>query len=249
MTPAWQGFADRAHLENHIDRQAALPMRWLLTEGAGRQTHVRVYIEGDGRPWIGGGNVVAPDPTPRTPHLLSLMALDPGPAIYLGRPCYFGLVDAPVCEPALWTDARFSEQVVDAMASSLRHWLDAHPAVKHVTLVGHSGGGVIALLIAERLPPVVRVVAMASPVNVHRWVALHGYRPLHGSLDPSQTGLHRAGVNRLLLLGEQDANVPPDLFGPQAAALGIDVKVIAGEGHLCCHAANWGEFIGSLDRP
>jgi len=47
-----------------------------------------VYIEGDGMPWI-RRHIVATDPTPSKPLMLRLMAQDPHPAIYLGRPCYY----------------------------------------------------------------------------------------------------------------------------------------------------------------
>src|SRR5690242_9642986 len=43
---------------------------------------LHVYIEGDGTPFI-HSYIVAADPTPRTPLMLHLMALDPDPSIYL----------------------------------------------------------------------------------------------------------------------------------------------------------------------
>lgn len=244
---AWQGMATAAHLETRVDATGGLPIRWLAKDGAARRDRVRVYIEGDGRPWIGGGNVLSPDPTPRTPYVLSLMISDATDAIYLGRPCYFGLAYAPGCQPKIWTDARFSQQVIDAMAASLSRWLTEHPKVKNLTLVGHSGGGVLAILLAERVVKVDRVIALASPVSLQNWVRLHGYRPLSGSLDPATQGPLRAGVQRLLVLGEQDENVPPEIFAPIAKALGIPVMLVVGEGHLCCHADDWRQFIQTLD--
>ncbi|MBV8804174.1 MAG: hypothetical protein JO042_03985, partial [Sinobacteraceae bacterium] len=53
-------------------------------EGRGGASGVlHVYIEGDGRPFL-GPTTVAFDPTPRDPLMLRLMALDPAPSVYLG---------------------------------------------------------------------------------------------------------------------------------------------------------------------
>src|SRR3954452_23247996 len=48
---------------------------------------LNVYIEGDGTPWI-LRRFVAKNPTSADTLMLRLMALDPAPALYLGRPCY-----------------------------------------------------------------------------------------------------------------------------------------------------------------
>src|SRR6266545_4164343 len=58
-----------------------------LRPDGGRVLHI--YLDGDGTPWERGRP--APDPTPRAPLVLRLMALDPAPRVYLGRPCYHGL--------------------------------------------------------------------------------------------------------------------------------------------------------------
>ena len=68
---------------------------------------LHVYIEGDGRPYLDRWTAAA-DPTPRNPLMLRLMTIDPEPAVYLGRPCYFGLAIQPPCTPRDWTLDRFS---------------------------------------------------------------------------------------------------------------------------------------------
>lgn len=72
---------------------------------AGRGPVAHIYIEGDGRPWLNPSRIAA-DPTPQKPLMLELMALDPAPAAFLGRPCYFEL-DDPACTPELWTHKRY----------------------------------------------------------------------------------------------------------------------------------------------
>ena len=79
---------------------------------------LHVYVDGDGTPWFAWRP--ATDPTPRNPLVLRLMALDPNPSVYLGRPCYYGLSETPPCTSPLWTVERYSEAVVASMAAALR---------------------------------------------------------------------------------------------------------------------------------
>jgi len=59
---------------------------------------LHVYIEHDGTPWA-TLTTPAADPTPSHPLALELMAQDDAPALYLGRPCYFGAARESPCEP------------------------------------------------------------------------------------------------------------------------------------------------------
>jgi len=72
---------------------------------------LHVYLEGDGSPWK-YRVITLPDPTPRDPLALRLMAHDPAPSVYVGRPCYNGTSKDPGCNPSLWTSGRYSIKVV-----------------------------------------------------------------------------------------------------------------------------------------
>src|SRR5262249_32800837 len=99
---------------------------------------LHVYIDDDGTPNI--GRYPAADPTSRSPLTLRLLDLDPGPAMLLGRPCYYGLAADPGCSPVLWMDERYSEAVVASMAGALRQVL-AQGSYRQIVLFRHSGGG------------------------------------------------------------------------------------------------------------
>lgn len=207
----------------------AFPLHALERTGSG--THARVFIEGDGRPWRAGGRIIADDPTPRKTPMLDWMLHTPAPALYLGRPCYFRQT-APDCHPMLWTYARYSQTVVDSMHSALRHWLEQHPHIEELTLTGHSGGGVLALLLAERIPQVRSVLAIAAPVDIDAWADLHGYGRLFGSTNPASQTQWRTDVTRLLVFGQKDAQVPPDVFAAAASKIpGAQVRIVEGAEH------------------
>ena len=170
--------------------------------GAGAVLHV--YLEGDGSPLV-GNRLPASDPTPRAPLMPDLMVQDPAPAVLLGRPCYHGLKNDAGCAPVHWTSARYGEAVVASMAAAVRR-LAAETGHPRVLLIGHSGGGVLALLMAPRVPEAVGVIALATDPDPHGWAAHHGLPPLDGSLSPRD---RPSGVGELFVVGLDDRIVPP----------------------------------------
>ena len=146
---------------------------------------LHVYLEGDGTPWR-HRTVIMPDPTPRRPLMLGLMALDPDASVYVGRPCYNGTYAEPGCDNRLWTSDRYSERgrvEHDERGAPPRR---AGRGAARVRLFGHSGGAALALLIAERLPTAVdAVLTLAGNLDTDAWTTHHGYSPLYGSINPA----------------------------------------------------------------
>lgn len=166
-----------------------------------------VYLDGDGRAWLGPGRP-AWDPTTRNPLVIRLMALDPGPAIYLGRPCYGGLHTDKSCHPWYWTHGRYASEVVESLAAALAK-IEKRLGPRPLRLIGYSGGGTLAMLLAARLPRVETVVTLAGNLDPMAWTALHGYTPLHGSLQP---GPLPAGICQWHWSGADDREIPPRLI-------------------------------------
>jgi len=200
-------------------------------------SELHVYLEGDGTPYI-GRTIVAGDPTPRAPLALELMLEDSAPTLYLGRPCYLGLAHDPPCNPSYWTLERFSPEVVQSLARALELELERFGPGR-VTLIGHSGGAALALLLADRVGAVDRVITVAGNLDVGGWTRLHGYAPLSGSLDPMTSGPHRSDLMLLHLAGAADRNVPATLIQGAAARLGGTVIVLPHFDHQCCWRRLW----------
>jgi hypothetical protein len=207
---------------------------------------LHVYIEGDGRPYLDRWTV-APDPTPVNPLMLQLMAADGSPALYLGRPCYFGLATDAPCTPLDWTLRRFSKDVVDSMAAVI---VDAARDADTVELFGHSGGGALAVLLARRLDKVTRVVTLAGNLDPAAWAALHHYTPLTGSLDPLADGLLRQDIGQFHYAGGRDRNMPPGVLVPAVARLGSSrLQVVDSADHTCCWKDVWPAVLASQTSP
>ena len=208
--------------------------------GVGRVLHV--YIEGDGRPWK-YKNQVSLDPTPRHVLMMELMALDDAPAIYLGRPCYFE--QSSPCSPIWWTHRRYSESVVNSMAVALEHYSGGYESV---ALIGHSGGGALAMLLAERIDNVQGVITLAANLDIEKWALFHGYSPLEGSLNPALRPPLSAKIKQRHYVAEDDRNIQAQWLD-SVINRQPDAKLIKVKGdHSCCWMEQWNDILWTLKQ-
>jgi len=197
-----------------------------------------VYIEGDGIPWI-GHRYVAHDPTALQPLMLRLMSQDQTPAIYLGRPCYEGLAEQAECSSWLWTQGRYSRSVVDSMAAALQKLVQNYQ-VSSLTLIGHSGGGTLAMLIAPSVVEVHKLITIAGNLDTSAWTEKHGYSPLLGSLNPADQAKLPREIEQTHYLGKHDRNIPLQAnLRFLKSQPGAHVTVV----DHCSHADCWESFL------
>jgi pimeloyl-ACP methyl ester carboxylesterase len=237
-----------AFADSHLLRRVVVQgteFRHVVFLNAGRSSRgaLHVYLEGDGSPYLDRWTV-APDPTPRNPLMLHLMVLDASPSAYVGRPCYFGLALESPCSPLDWTLGRFSERVVASLARAVEELKD-EGEYESVEIYGHSGGGALAVLVAARVPGVVRVVTLAGNLDPDAWATLHGYTPLTASLSPVRLGPLPVDVTQLHVAGEKDRVVPPWMVQQAASQLGAnEVVILPGVDHDCCWESIWPDLLG-----
>lgn len=206
-----------------------------------------MYIEGDGLPWL-RSDLVSSDPTPRTPLMLRMMAQDTEPAIYLGRPCYFGFAQTQPCTPWWWTDGRFAPEVVDSMAAALARLMSTHKDAA-VVLIGHSGGGALAMLLAIRPIKITAVVTLAGNLDTEAWTQLHQFSDLSDSLNPALMTTLDQRITQLHFQGGRDQNMPPALVSRFAARQPhAHFKVYPKLDHRCCWEEKWPEILKMLSR-
>lgn len=174
---------------------------------------LHVYLEGDGAAWW-GRRLPPVDPTPSTSVALPLALGDRHALVaYLARPCQFlRAADRPDCPSRWWTSERWGGEVVSLTTQALDHLRQASGA-RELVLVGHSGGGTLALLVALQRPDVRCVVTLASPLDLQVWSEEQGMTPLSGSLNPADLPEMSGRFQERHLLGEADRVVPPSSLG------------------------------------
>lgn len=208
-----------------------------------------VYIEGDGLAWL-SSNQPSPDPTPIRPMALQLALADgQHPVAYLARPCQF--VRAPSCRVSVWTHDRFSPKVIEATRAAVDQ-LKAQAGAKQLVLVGYSGGGVLAALVAARRDDVIRLITVAAPLDHANWTQRMKVSPLSGSLNPADEADALRRVPQVHLVGGQDAVVPAAVVHRYAhlfpAHQRPQVVEIPDFNHLCCWPEAWASLLQRV-RP
>lgn len=217
----------------------------------GSDQTLHIYIEGDGTPWI-NGKWIATDPTPRNAVMLELMQLDRSPAILLGRPCYHNKADDSNCHLTDWTMGRYSPKVVTSMVHAIKA-LQLKLGFSKIALFGHSGGGVLTLLIAnslnQQIPRVTTVVTLASNIDTDAWAASHHYLPLQGSLNPAQLPALPSSMVVLHLFGKADKVVNVTLFKNYLSSRqNVETIVYDEFDHNCCWKKVWLEILEKVQN-
>lgn len=202
-----------------------------------------VYIEGDGMAWLTASQP-SDNPTPRKPVSLELALAHPqGAAAYLARPCQ-NVVEADWgnCAQPYWTDRRYAPEVVAASDQAISA-LKAHFKAEQLILVGYSGGGAVAALVAARRPDVVRLATLAGNLDIRAWTAQHRILPLTGSLNPADEWANLQHIPQWHFVGGKDAVVSAEVVRAYIDRFPAGhrpvMQVLPGVDHACCWVAQW----------
>lgn len=179
----------------------------------GPGNRLTVYIEGDGRAFV-RRNRPADDPTPGDPVALRLALVEPEPKVlWLARPCQFPREGGAEkgCDWRVWTVDRYGPAELQAMSEALDQAKTLLGASR-LALIGHSGGGSMALLLAAARSDVDAVVTLAGNLDHAAWTDAHGVTPLSGSLNPANlcddSALRLAATPQAHVVGGRDEIVP-----------------------------------------
>lgn len=232
----WQQTIEQHELQQQVVDSGLFKHRLIWNDAAQQRftqpTSVKriwhVYIEGDGHAVTLTG-APARDPTPLGSVLLPALGADREPALFLGRPCYFDTADTR-CDARHWTLLRYSDDVVQSLGAALQNQI---PPGDQVILIGHSGGGTLATLLAARLPQTCAVITLAGNLAVGRWLAANDFTPLPDSLDPAMQPPLPARISQWHLAGADDTVILPawiEEFARQQP--NAHYRLVPGAGHL-----------------
>ena len=206
---------------------------------------LHVYLDGDGSPWI-KNNLIASDPTSRNPLILKLMSQDDASAMMLGRPCYHGVGDPIGCHSRFWTSHRYSEKIVKSMVAALKQWT-ANRTYQKIVLIGYSGGGALAMLMAPYIDNIAMIVTIAANLNVSQWNTSHGYPPFKNSLNPADFIDTFRDIKQMHLAGAKDDVVPLSIIRDFATKSGRSKFIEYPEfDHICCWVDSWPKILTEI---
>lgn len=201
------------------------------------------YIEGDGQAWK-HKHRLSDDPTPINPVSLNLAVVDPNPNIvYLARPCqYLKKKEIKRCSSIYWSSHRYGEEVVDAISEAITK-IKSQSNATRIDLIGYSGGGVIAMLVAARRDDVRKIITIAANIDHESWSDWHQVSKLSGSLSPLDYFDKTKNIPQQHFWGGKDNIVP---HGSQASFIKLNdgnaqfkYKIIPEFTHHCCWSDYW----------
>lgn len=187
---------------------------------------VTIYVEGDSRGWL-PSTEPGHDATPDGGLGLRLATLDPSAnVVYIAQPCQFDS-SLPVCAEFAKADTRYAEQIMAAMNRAIDHFVVVFPH-PHINLVGYSGGGAVAAVLAARRHDVATLRTIAGNLDPEGNGRYHAADPQEDFVDPIDYASRLYALPQEHLVGDKDDVVPPFLTENFIKAIGTSycVRVI-----------------------
>jgi pimeloyl-ACP methyl ester carboxylesterase len=203
---------------------------------------ITIYIEGDGLSWISRDRPSA-NPTPINPIGLKLALQNKHSAVYLARPCQFiNLTLESNCNKKYWTSHRFSKEVIDSTNNAIEK-IKAKYQAKRIILIGYSGGGTVATLVAARRSDIKQLITIAGNLDIDAWAKRHHLTTLDGSLNPADYYSNLESIDQTHLVGGKDTNISiaetMSYVRKFSKSNLIKVIVVDQYDHRCCWVEDW----------
>ncbi|WP_240648241.1 alpha/beta hydrolase [Pararobbsia silviterrae] len=207
---------------------------------------IHLYIEGDGLAWI-SRTQPSLDPTPHQATGLQLAAIDPAPnVVYLARPCQFTpMAVNPTCGIPYWTGKRYAPEVVASMNDAISQ-IAARAQGQQIELIGYSGGGALAVLVAAGRTDIGSIRTVAGNLDDAYVNQLHNVSEMPESENPIDFAKRVASIPQIHFSGADDHVVPSavaerfvDETGPRCA----QTRVVPGMTHDGDWRAVWPDLL------
>ena len=150
------------------------------------------------------------------------------------------------CHTRHWTSHRFAPELIDAMDQALDQLVTAFGS-HELVLIGYSGGGAMAALLAARPNDVAALVSVAGVLDTTTWAAETRTDELTGSLNPAAFAQRLRDLPQWHFAGERDTVVPARVLDAFLAAQGHGRDPppttqrcdLPGFDHSCCWVQAW----------
>jgi poly(3-hydroxybutyrate) depolymerase len=150
------------------------------------------------------------------------------------------------CGTPYWTNRRYAPEIIDSIGLAI-NTLKERSGADQVVLVGYSGGGAIAVLLAARRSDVVKVVTVVADLDLTYWTTRDRLSPLEGSLDPAAETQRLGVVRQVHFTGSKDDVVGTDVVVSFLRRLppGTPARLVEMPGftHECCWVKEWPSLV------
>ena len=190
------------------------------------------YIEGDGAAFAGKYRV-STNPTPRRQMFINLATMDKRQnVVYVARPCQYTPMELnPKCDTSYWTDKRLSDDSVAAINDVINKVNSNH---QKFSLIGYSGGGGMAVLVAARNSMVKDIITIAGNLDHRAFTNYHNVTPMIGSLNPINYAKSIKHIPQWHISGGKDEIIPPfiaDKYVEESASPCVHQKIFPDINH------------------
>lgn len=234
--------ANRIAQDHHFQKQRIQTKDFLLTSYfkiTQKGADLTIYIEGDGFAFA-HKNRISSNPTPKNPLVLKLAVQSQDENIaYLARPCqYISQKEEKNFHNKFWSDSRFSQEVIASMNEAV-DFLKEQAQSSNIKLIGFSGGGAVAVLLAAHREDIKELITIAGNLDTDQVNQYHKVAPLKDSYNPMDFAEAVAHIPQKHFAGGKDKIILMDIIKSFVQKTGdVELKnLIVCE--TCTHHDNW----------
>lgn len=218
----------------------------LQTKALSQQNPIHIYIEGDGFAYASPGKPSS-DPTPFNPVALRLATQDNRTNIaWIARPCQYtkGTAKHAHCSQKYWTTHRMAPEIIHLYQKVLDQLL-AKTKATQIELIGFSGGGAIAALLAAKRSDVVSLRTVAGNLDNAALIKHHAVSAMPDSLDAADFTDKLKAIPQIHYVGADDETVPPFLCDNFIHHIGSSAHkiVVQGTSHMSGWVEKWPQLL------
>lgn len=229
---------------------AASMQRHEITAGSFRMTTysrirdtnqpLTIYIDGDVRGWTPSADPGV-DSTPDDYLGLRLATLDPSiNVLYIAHPCQFG-IDDPVCFDESWQSGPYARQILASINRTIDHTTVVFPHPQ-LNLVGYSGGGAIAAVLAAQRHDVLSLRTIAGNLDPGGDERAHASDPQDDYINPIENAQRLSLLAQVHYVGDKDVFVPPFVTENFVKAVGPSPCLKVTHVEDATHQSGWEDF-------
>lgn len=215
-----------------------------LVKSTGADTVMTVYIEGDGQAWK-NRYTVSTDPTPQNSIPLQLATVDPASKVaYIARPCQYSGINDLKCKQSTiyWTTHRYGNEIVETMNLALNE-LKKKTKTDTLKLIGFSGGGTLAVLLAARRNDIIKIITIAANLDHTLWTDMHQVTPLYASMNAADFAEDVQLIPQVHFVGGNDQIVNKQVVQSFRDRMTnhsfIKIITVDDYTHKCCWVKKW----------